>query len=104
MSRQFEVHSNIFSADRAGPPNLINLQADHLSALRTIVVAPLWPASGPRPPAPVSVAVTFDRQQYWLAINEITFVRLSSVGPVMGNITVARDRIVRALDLLFTGV
>jgi hypothetical protein len=52
----------------------------------------------------VSVAVTFDRQQYWLAINEITFVRLSSVGPVMGNITGARDRIVRALDLPFTGV
>jgi hypothetical protein len=104
MSRQFDVHTAFFVAGATGPSFLVNLQADHLSLLRTVVVSPLWPASDRRPPSPVSIAIEFERRQYWLAINELAFVRVSSLGPTMGNIAAARDKIIRGLDLLFTGV
>jgi hypothetical protein len=52
----------------------------------------------------VSIRISVEGRHYWLAINEMAFVRVSALGRVVGNIADERDRIVRALDLLFTGV
>jgi toxin CcdB len=104
MSRQFDVHSNVFAETEADPPFLVNLQSDHLDSLRTVVVAPMWEASGARPRSPVHVALRFAGDRYWLAINELAFVRSASLGAIAGNIAGERDTIIRALDLLFTGV
>jgi hypothetical protein len=76
MSRQFDVHSTVLSDDADGPPFVVNLQSDHLDLLRTFVAAPLWPAAvrGSAPPA--SARIRFEN----------------------------RDRVIRAIDLLFNGV
>ncbi len=99
-----DVHSNIFARRADDPPFLVNLQSDHLSELRTVVVAPLWPATTGGPSRSIHAAIRFERRDYWLAVVEIAFVRISSLGPIMGSVATERDRIVRALDLLFTGV
>jgi toxin CcdB len=104
MSVQFDVHSNVFADSDVDPPLLVNLQSDHLGNLRTAIVAPMWPTDDGRPAPPVRVAVRFERRNYWLAVNELAFVRVNSLGPIMGNIASERDRIIRGLDLLFTGV
>jgi hypothetical protein len=72
--------------------------------LRTAVVAPLWPVDEPHPRPPVHIAIRFLGEQHWLALNEIAFVRVSSLGSIAGNLAADRDRIVRGLDLLFTGI
>lgn len=102
MSRQFDVHV-VVSGGSGTPTFLVNLQSDHLDTLGTVVVAPLWPATG-RAPAPIHIPVAIDGRRYLLAVNEIAFVRVSTLGRAIANIGAERDRIVRALDLLFTGV
>ena len=103
MSRQFDVHSNVFAGDPYDPPYLVNLQADRFDALRTAVVAPLWPVDSDRPHLPMFVRIPFAQDLFWLAVNELAFVRVSTLGPIMGNVEAERDRIIRALDVLFTG-
>ncbi|MEJ0013382.1 MAG: CcdB family protein [Bauldia sp.] len=103
MSRQFDVHRNAFADGASDPPFLVNLQSDHLEPIRTVVVAPLWPESDHARP-PVFVPIRFSRGEYWLAINELAYIRTSSLGAVAGTLAAQRDRIIRALDLLFTGV
>jgi toxin CcdB len=104
MSRQFDVHGNLHAETDADPPYLVNLQSDHLDTLRTRIVAPLWEVLTSEPALPTHVALHFAGERFRLALNEMAFVRGSSLGPAVGNIAAERDRIVRALDLLFTGV
>ena len=104
MSRQFDVHSAIFSTDREAPPLVLNLQSDHLSLLRTVAAAPLWPTAIRQIAPPASTRIRFEGRDYFLSLSEMAAVRTSSLGPIVGNLSAERYRIVRAIDLLFTGV
>lgn len=104
MSRQFDVHLAAYGNDKRGRAFLVNLQSDHLDRLRTVVATPMWPVASTRPSSPVSIRISVEGRHYWLAINEMAFVRVSALGRVVGNIADERDRIVQALDLLFAGV
>jgi toxin CcdB len=101
MSRQFDIHANRFAKTSAYPPFLVNLQSDHLSLLRTVVIAPLSP-EGQAPP--IHVPIRFQRSRFWLTISELAYVRLSSLGEIVGRVAAERDRIIRPVDLLLTGV
>jgi len=39
-----------------------------------------------------------------LSIAELAFVRPTDLGPVVGSLAAERDRIIRAIHLLFTGI
>ena len=102
MSEQFDIHRNLRARSPADPPYLVNLQSDRLSSLPTIIVAPLWPemevGSG------LSFTVVIGRRAYFVAVAELTSIRHALLGPVVDNLRMERDRFVRALDLLFTGI
>jgi hypothetical protein len=103
VSRQFDVHLSRFSEGLAGPPFLVNLQSDHLNPGPTLVAAPLWPMTARIAPTPVSVQVQFGGRGYWLVLTDIAYARVAELGRV-GNLAEERDRIIRGLDLLFTGI
>lgn len=104
MSRQFDVHRNILADGLPGPPSLVNLQSDHLNPGPAVAVAPRWPVTARYAPHPVSIRLGFLKRDYWLVLTDMAYTRMSALGGVAGNIAVERDRIVRGLDLLFTGV
>jgi hypothetical protein len=104
VSRQFDVHRARLSAGSGGPKFLVNLQSDLLNVGPTVVVAPLWPVAVRRTRPPVSVRIAFQDQEYWLILTDIAYLRAKDLGKAEGNIEEERERIIRGLDLLFTGI
>lgn len=102
MSRQFDVHRMVGARD-GGPSFLVNLQADFLASYGIVMVAPVWTPSVPRP-RELSVPIEIGGNDFFVSILEMAPVRRRQLGPIVANIDQARDRLIRAIDLLFTGV
>jgi toxin CcdB len=102
---QFDVIANPFPRSRERQPLLVNLQSDLLArALDTVVVAPLEPAGAGAFADRLNPRVAVDAAPYVVMTQEIVTVRKSVLGKPQGSIAPDRDKIIAALDLLFTGI
>jgi len=101
---QFDVHSNPFPRSRERQPLLVTLQSDVLArALDTIVVAPLEPKGSGTFADRLNPEVEVDGQAFVLITQEIVTVRKNVLGASRASIAKDRDKVIVALDLLFTG-
>lgn len=101
---QFDVMANPFPRSRERQPFLVNLQSDLLArTLDTVVVAPLERARGTYADR-LNPSVTVEGEPYVVIAQEVVTVRKSVLGKPCGSIAEERDRIIAALDLLFTGI
>jgi toxin CcdB len=101
---QFDIHANPFPRSRKRQPFLVILQSDLISrSLDTVVVAPLEEASGGKFADRLNPSVTIDDRPFVLIAQELVAVRKSVLGSQRGSLDHERDRIIAALDLLFTG-
>jgi toxin CcdB len=101
---QFDVVANPFPPSRGRQPFLVSLQSDLLvRALDTVVVAPLEPAQGAFADR-LNPAVLIEGASYVLITQEVVTVRKRVLGSPCGSIAHERDKIIAALDLLFTGI
>ncbi len=101
---QFDVFANPFPRSRERQPFLVVLQSDFLTHnLDTMVVAPLEPAASGTFADRLNPPVTIEGQDFVLVTQEIVTVRKSVLVAPRGSIASARDAIIGALDLLFTG-
>ncbi len=101
---QFDVVANPFPRSRERQPFLVNLQSDLLArSLDTAVVAPLERAGSGTFADRLNPHVAVDGQPFVLIAQEIVTVRKSVLGEPRGSIAAERDKIIAALDLLFTG-
>jgi toxin CcdB len=101
---QFDVLSNPFPASRERQPFLVALQSDLLArTLDTIVVAPLERANSGAFADKLNPRVTVDGAPFALITQELVAVRKSALRNSVGSIAAERDKIIAALDLLFTG-
>jgi len=101
---QFDVVANPFPRSRERQPLLVTLQSDLLArALDTIVVAPLEPKGSGTFADRLNPEVEVDGQAFVLITQEIVTVRKNVLGASRSSIAKDRDRVIAALDLLFTG-
>ena len=102
--KQFDIVANPFPRSRERQPFLVALQTDLLvRSLDTVVVAPLQPAASGTFADRLNPRVEVDGQPFVLVAQELVTVRKSVLGTPRGSIAGARDAIIAALDLLFTG-
>jgi toxin CcdB len=102
--RQFDIHANPFPRSRDRQPFLVALQSDLLSrSLDTVVVAPLEAADTGTFADRLNPGVTVDDKSYVLIAQELVTVRRSVLGEPRGSLGHERDKIIAALDMLFTG-
>ena len=102
--KQFDIHANPFPRSRERQPLLVTLQSDLLSkSLDTVVVAPLEVAGSCKFADRLNPPVTVDHTPHVLIAQELVTVRKSVLGKTCGSLAHERDKIVAALDLLFTG-
>ena len=81
------------------------LQDDLHEGLATRVIAPLVPLSKARPqPTGISPVVDFAEQPHAILVQSLAAVAASLLKKPCGSLAHCRDSIIRALDLLFTGV
>jgi toxin CcdB len=101
---QFDVVANPFPRSRARQPFLVALQSDLLTRnLDTLVVAPLEPASSSTFADRLNPRVEIEGNAFVVITQEIVTVRKSVLGKPSGSIAAERDKIINALDMLFTG-
>ncbi len=102
--KQFDIMANPFPRSRERQPFLVALQSDLLvRSLDTVVVAPLERAASGIFADRLNPPVEVDGQSFVLVAQELVTVRKSVLGNPRGSIATARDAIIAALDLLFTG-
>jgi toxin CcdB len=100
---QFDIYR--FASRGNGPPFLVDLQSDLLDGLATRIVAPLYPKrKGDKPILRLNPQVKLDGKSYYLAIQEMSAIRVKSFGETVGSLQHQRAEIVAAIDLLITGV
>ena len=101
---QFDVIANPFPRSRERQPYLVALQSDLLTRnLDTLVVAPLEPASSSTFADRLNPRVEVDGDAFVVIAQEIVTVRKSVLGKPRASLAGERDKIISALDMLFTG-
>jgi toxin CcdB len=101
---QFDVVANPFPTSRGRHPFLVALQSDLLTrTLDTVVVAPLERAETGSFADRLNPRVSIDGAPFALIAQEIVTVRKSALRDAVGSLAAERDKIIAALDLLFTG-
>lgn len=101
---QFEVFANPFPGSRKRQPYLVSLQSDLLSrSLDTVVVAPLEPAGADTFADRLNPRLDVENEPFVLIAQELVTIRKSALGPSCASLAAERDRIIAALDVLFTG-
>ena len=103
---QFDVHRNAVRASQRRIPFLLDLQANYLSDLRTRVVVPLLdPAVEPlRPVANLNPLVTIEGKRFILLFQEIAGVSVQYLGVRVATLESRRNELLRALDVIWTGI
>jgi toxin CcdB len=102
--KQFDLADNPFPKSRGRQPFLVVVQSDLLArTLDTVVVAPLEPAGSGTFADRLNPRVEVDGAPFVLLTQEVVTVRKSVLGAPHGSIGHERDKIIAALDLLFTG-
>src|SRR5262245_27325178 len=102
--RQFDVVTNPFPRSRERQPFLVTLQSDLLvRTLDTVVVAPLEPAASGHADR-LNPHMVVEGQTFALITQEVVTVRKSVLGHAVGSVAAERDKVIAALDLLFTGI
>lgn len=104
MIRQFDVFPNPMRAQRAEKPYLISVQHDGFSDMTTRVVAALVSRppniAQPRTAPPIRVI----RDTVYLDPTDLITLPVRFLGTPVANMESERDRIIPALDIVFTGV
>jgi toxin CcdB len=102
--KQFDIIANPFPRSRERQPFLASLQSDLLAHnLDTTVVAPLEPAASGTFADRLNPQVEIEGQSFVLITQELVTVRKSVLGDICGSIARERDKVIAALDMLFTG-
>jgi toxin CcdB len=101
---QFDVVENLNAASRRQYPLLLILQHDRVSSIGSIVVAPLKEEQAELAGNRLQPTLEVDGRRYVAFIEQLAAVPRQALGRAVGSAEAHRYDIVRAIDLLFTGV
>jgi toxin CcdB len=102
LIRQFDVYRNPNTRRSKEFPFVVVLQSDWVSETSSVIVAPLIATEANRP-ARLHPACVIDGETLVLAISDMAAIPRATLANPVGNLAPERDRIISALDLLFTG-
>lgn len=103
MTRQFDVHLTPFRRDKEIRPFIVVVQSDRIDNASR-VCAPLVAARFLVPDGRLNPAFTVNGQKCFLHPAELATFPLRQLRDPVANLEDARERIVAALDLVFTGI
>jgi toxin CcdB len=103
---QYSLYRNRNSATRARFPLLLDIQSDLLDPLATRVVAPLSPLSATRSRVMQTLmpVLHFEGKDYAMVTPQLSGITVHELGPIVGDLSIDRDWIIAALDMLITGI
>ena len=100
---QFDVYR--FAPRGAGFAYVVDLQNDLLDGLATRIVAPLYALKAKQQPIlRLNPVFQIEGKAHFLAVQEMTALRIKSLGARVASLGEQRPAIIAALDFLITGV
>jgi toxin CcdB len=100
---KFDVYR--FAPRGAGFTLVADVQAKLLDGLATRVAAPLYPLKAKdKPILRLNPVAVIEGQRYYLAIQEMSALRVKALGARVASLEAQRDEIIAAIDFLITGV
>ena len=104
--KRFDVYRNEVAGSSRRFPFFLVLQSDLLQNLATAVIAPLGRASvvGGKLVEGLAPEVDIDGERYVMYTPELAAVSTTILRKHVGNVEAQREKIVRALDVLFSGI
>ena len=103
MTRQFDVVANPDPVEAVNRPYLVVLQSDLVSGLTSTVVAPLVPREQMKGAHRLNPILVVGNHEYWLATHELFAVDQRVLRGTVATLADQRDKIIAALDFVFTG-
>ncbi|MBI1250862.1 MAG: hypothetical protein GC189_05260 [Alphaproteobacteria bacterium] len=100
---QFDIYANPLPSARGTAPYVIQVQADLLPSIQTVIVAPLVRKPDPGANAVLQHAVTVDGEPFVILLQAMSAVRTRSLSQPIGRAIDLRDRLMSAVDLIFLG-
>jgi toxin CcdB len=104
MIRQFDVCANPVALGREERPYLVAIQHNRLSDLSTRILVPLVVRKVLPEESRLSPTVVIHGRSYFIDPTNIVTLPLRRLGQAVANLEADRDRIIAAIDLVFTGV
>jgi toxin CcdB len=104
MSRQFDIYPNPSRAGREDRPFVIVVQHPFFDDMPTRVVGPLVVIGAMRPRLRLNPVVTVENRDFYFSPTELATISLKYLRNPIANLEADRDRIVAAIDLVFTGI
>ena len=99
------AHLDIYETPGRGGGYVVDVQASLLSHLNTRVVVPLLPReSAPFPARGLNPVFEIAGIPHVLTTQFISAVRAAELGQPVGSLSAHRDEIIRAIDVVLTGV
>ena len=102
--RQFDVFRNPDAETSGTHPYLIVLQSDAIFDIDSCVVAPLISARTIKLFERLLPRVFVDGTQYVVAIPDMAAIPTGEIGAPVANLETDRDKLLAAIDLIFTGI
>ena len=103
MIHQFDVFADPAAEDAVHRPFLLVLQSDLVSELTVAIVAPLVRRENMAGAHRLNPLVTVAEEEFWLATHELFALDRRILGKKIASLSGERDKIIAALDMLFTG-
>jgi toxin CcdB len=103
---QFTVHRNLSPATKAAVPFLLDVQSDFIAELGTRVVVPLHTAVSMKGKTirTLTPVLEVEGKNVVMVTPQLAGIPKKSLGPAVCDLSVYRDEIIAALDLLITGI
>lgn len=101
---QFDVHPNPVGDMADAAPYVLDLQADHLAAMPTRIVAPLAVLESFQPVRNLNPVVEIDGERFAIMVNLMATIPRAVLARPVASLAEHRNDIIAALDFLFTGI
>jgi toxin CcdB len=101
--RQFDVYENPSARSRAVVPYVVVLQSHLLSAMPTVVIAPMVRENPTRNYTRTSARIAFQGEDLMVSVAELVAVDERQLQGNVGSVAEHEDEIRRAIDAVFTG-
>ena len=104
MIRQFDVIPNPLPSGREHKPYLICIQHRQLDHLQTRILAPLLSGKAQKEETRLHPGFRIGGKAVYLDPADLVTLPVKRLGKTIANLESARDKIIAALDLVFTGI
>jgi toxin CcdB len=104
VERPFDVFANPNLAGRRWRPFVVVIQSQFLAHFRTRVIVPLVPRSEIKSIARLNPVVAIEREEFYFHPVELAHIPTELLRDYVTNLDADRDRLVAAIDIVFTGI